>query len=261
MPTRRRIAALGSSFAAGPGIDPVADPAAMRSERNYAHQLAALVGADLVDLTVSGATTANVLDTPQQTVEGATFPPQLEGVPADADVVTITVGGNDLQFAAALLYTAWRRTDPDSPIVPMLGAMFGNGIARPTDEAVESTASGLVRVVERVRDRAPGARILLVDYLTVLDDASAPATIFTEQEIDTFRAIQTAIGKVFEDAAARTGVELIRASSLGADHALGSPEPWVQPFYPVLAQTGGSFHPNEAGMTAIASELARVLGG
>ena len=62
----RVIAALGSSFAAGPTIEPMADVDAMRSTRNYPHLLAAALGAHLVDLTVSGATTANILRTPQR---------------------------------------------------------------------------------------------------------------------------------------------------------------------------------------------------
>lgn len=62
----------------------------------------------------------------------------------------------------------------------------------------------------------------------------------------------------------------ILASSLSSGHAPGSPEPWVQPFYPFTEQagaslqqammhTGASFHPNEVGMAAIAAELERVL--
>ena len=53
----RHVASLGSSFAAGPGIEPAADRAARRSARNYPHLLAARLGAELTDLTVSGATT------------------------------------------------------------------------------------------------------------------------------------------------------------------------------------------------------------
>ena len=101
------LVALGSSFAAGPGIEPVADLAAMRSERNYPHLLAERLGAGLIDLTVSGATTANIIDTPQQVANGAVFAPQLEGIPLGADVVTVTAGGNDLGFVAALLFVAW----------------------------------------------------------------------------------------------------------------------------------------------------------
>ena len=115
-PTSRLVvAALGSSFAAGPGIEPIADQVAMRSARNYAHLFADRVGAELVDLTVSGASTANVVDTPQQTMTGQTLPPQIDGVPVDADIVTITAGGNDLQFAGAMLYTAWLQFDPHVP--------------------------------------------------------------------------------------------------------------------------------------------------
>jgi hypothetical protein len=54
----RHLVALGSSFAAGPGIEPIADRGAMRSARNYPHVLAEHFGAQLTDLTVSGATIA-----------------------------------------------------------------------------------------------------------------------------------------------------------------------------------------------------------
>jgi lysophospholipase L1-like esterase len=52
---------------------------------------------------------------------------------------------------------------------------------------------------------------------------------------------------------------MILASALSVNHALGSAEPWIQPFHEELARTGGSFHPNEAGMAAIAEELERRL--
>jgi lysophospholipase L1-like esterase len=256
----RLIAALGSSFAAGPGIEPIADLVAMRSEKNYAQQLAKRLGARLVDLTVSGATTANIIDTPQQVSEGNVYPPQIDGVPADADVVTVTAGGNDLKFAGGLLYAAWLHLEPASPIVEMLEPLFPEGIPLPTEHAVEEATRGLVLVVKKARVKAPTARVILVDYLTVLDRASAVAVPFSDDQLGQFLLIQSAIGQVFRDAASRTGAELILASSLSTGHALGSPEPWVQPFHQVLAQTAGSFHPNEAGMTAIAVELEQVLG-
>jgi len=255
----RLIAALGSSFAAGPGIEPIDDQVAMRSARNYAHLFADRVGADLVDLTVSGASTSNVVDTPQQTMTGQTLPPQIEGVPADADVVTITAGGNDLQFAGAMLYTAWRRHDPNSPLALNLAQMFPGDIPLPTEEDVTRATDGLIRVVEAARSKAPFARILLVDYLTVLDSASTTATPFTDGEVLKFLTIQAAIGRGFADAARRTGADLILASAISLGHALGATEPWIQPFQDDLARTAGSFHPNEDGMAAIAAELERVV--
>jgi lysophospholipase L1-like esterase len=270
VPTYQLIAALGSSFAAGPGIEPVAEASALRSGKNYPHQLAERLGARLVDLTVSGAATANLVDTPQQMASGVVFPPQIDGVPADADVVTITAGGNDLHFAGAMLYVASVRLEPRSPMVAMLAPLFPDGIPLPTEHAVEQATAGLVRAIGKARLKAPAARVLLVDYLTVLGEGSGPATPFSAEELGRLLFIQGAIGQVFADAASRTGAELVLASSLSAGHALGSPEPWVQPFNQVTAQnvaslreamvrTGASFHPNEAGMTAIAAELERVL--
>jgi lysophospholipase L1-like esterase len=259
MPRYELVAALGSSFAAGPGIDPVADAAAMRSARNYPHLLAERLGARLVDLTAAGATTANLLDTPQQGIDGTAFAPQLEGVPADADVVTITAGGNDLGFMSGLLYVAWSRVDPASPILSVLAEMSPSGIAHPTDAAVEDATEGLCRVVEGVRVKAAHARIFLVDYLHPIDDASVDATPFDDGEIATFLSAQGVIDQMFRDAALRSGTELLAASSLSAGHALGSTTPWVQPFRDVLEGTAGSFHPNEAGMTAIAVALEEAL--
>lgn len=255
------LAALGSSFAAGPGIDPIVDHEAQRSAGNYAHQLAELLGARLVDRTVSGATTANIVDTPQVTMEGRELAPQLEGVPADADVVTVTAGGNDLQFAGAMLHTAWRRHDPASPLLDLLGAQFPHGIPAPTDAAVTAAAEGLVRIVEETRRRAPDARVVLVDYLTVLDEGTAASGTapFTSAEITDLLAIQGAIARAFADAAESTGADLLRASALSTGHALGASEPWVQPFHADPLRTGASFHPDRAGMTAIARALEELL--
>ena len=60
----RRYVAIGSSYAAGPGIDPaVGDrPAkARQSLRNYPHLIAHRLGLDLADVTSSGATTQDIL--------------------------------------------------------------------------------------------------------------------------------------------------------------------------------------------------------
>lgn len=58
------IAALGSSFAAGPGIEPIVDKAARCSSNNYPHLTAAALDAKLTDLTSSGATLLKVLSEP-----------------------------------------------------------------------------------------------------------------------------------------------------------------------------------------------------
>ncbi|WP_041289427.1 hypothetical protein [Kribbella flavida] len=70
-----RYVALGSSFAAGPGIAPEIDKAAGRSQRNYAHLVAERLELDLIDVTYSGATTAHLLSERQDDA-----PPQINAV-------------------------------------------------------------------------------------------------------------------------------------------------------------------------------------
>ena len=93
-----RYVALGSSLAAGPGIEPGAAGAPTvsgRSAVNYAHLVAERLGYDLVDVTFSGATTANVLTDRQH---GA--PPQIDALDGSEALVTVTIGGNDAGYCS-----------------------------------------------------------------------------------------------------------------------------------------------------------------
>lgn len=257
----RVIAALGSSFAAGPLIKPVADAAAMRSTRNYPHLLAEKLGAGLVDLTVSGATTANILDTPQTTISGRVFAPQIDGLPGDADLVTITAGGNNLQFIGSMLFAAWSKHEPSGLMATTLGEGFAHGIPSVNADDVDATAKGLTAIVSAVRARAPHARVVLVDYLTVVSERTptGDGAVFTDAELRTFLHTQSSLGQAYRIAADRSGAELLTASTISSTHGLGSVEPWVFDFQPVMAKTAGSFHPNQAGMRAVADELVRLV--
>jgi lysophospholipase L1-like esterase len=96
----KRYVALGSSMAAGPGIPPRARDAPLRAARsaaNYPHLVAERLGLDLVDVTYSGATTANVLTDRQH---GS--PPQAGVLDGSEVLVTVTIGGNDVGYAPLL---------------------------------------------------------------------------------------------------------------------------------------------------------------
>ena len=253
------VVSLGSSFAAGPLIPPAVDADAGRSGRNYPHLLAAQLGAELVDLTVSGATTATILDEPLTTMSGKVYGPQIEGVPGDADVVTITAGGNDLNYTGSMLFAAFRRLDPTHPISRFLAERFPDGLQEPSDEMVQTAESGLVRIVEEVSDRTEGARIVLVDYLTVIGAGTSGGACFDEGERDLFLRMRTALEEAYERAAAESGAELVRVSELSRDHGLDSAEPWVRGLLTDPASSAGSFHPNALGMERVAEELVRLL--
>lgn len=99
-PAGATYVAIGSSFAAGPGITVPADAPpdrCARSADNYAHQIARRHDLRLLDVSCSGATTAHVLG------EWNTLAPQLDAVGAETRLVTVTIGGNDVRLIADAL--------------------------------------------------------------------------------------------------------------------------------------------------------------
>ena len=253
----RHVVALGSSFAAGPGIKPVVDRFAARSGRNYAHLLAQRFSADLTDLTVSGATTATIVEHPQRVLI-KTFAPQVTGIPSVADLITVTAGGNDVNYLGSLFQTALRARLSTNILTRPFASLISKPSLVVTPEEMESASSGLVRVIEAARERAPGARVVLVGYLSICGPLTrwSPLTPFAPSEIDAIRAIGAQLDQAFAQAASRAAADFVPTSALSLDHALGAAEPWVNGFI-----WGGAFHPNAAGMRAVADEVYRVVTG
>lgn len=161
-----QLIALGSSFAAGPGIEPLEDSIAGRSSRNYAHQLASKLGAELTDLTVSGATLLNVLNEKQYCGKQI-FDPQLDHLPSDADIITLTCGGNDIGYIGCLTQDS---------LMSHLGQVGSSAPSRPMAPFLDlqQLTSRLLAVLDKIHDVAPHARVFLVEYLSVIGNDTRP---------------------------------------------------------------------------------------
>ncbi|GAA4806185.1 SGNH/GDSL hydrolase family protein [Actinomycetospora chlora] len=256
-----RYVALGSSFAAGPGIPPLVDRAALRSGRNYPHLLAERLGLPLVDVTCSGATTAQLRHARQPTLAGR-VPPQVEAVTADTTLVTITAGGNDLGYLGALTSAGLRGTLAGR-LPEALARRLRSTVAVPAPGAFAEVRTSLAALVAEVRRRAPDARVVLVDYLTVLGRHATPATVpLTAEQIAAGREIAAGLDAVFAGAAADAGADLVVASGPSAEHGAGSPEPWIGGTALGVPVLGGAvpFHPTAAGMRAVADLVAARIG-
>lgn len=91
LPDGARYVAMGSSFAAGPGVGPNTPDSPQRCGRgtlNYPNLLAERLKLKLVDATCSGAKTVHVWPMERSA-------PQIDSVDGDTRLVTITIGGND----------------------------------------------------------------------------------------------------------------------------------------------------------------------
>lgn len=217
------------------------------------------LGARLTDLTVSGATTATILHVPQR-VFGLRFPPQVSGLSPDVDLVTVTAGGNDLNYIGCVLRAAYAGRLSHRPIARRVGRRLGRGgLPRPHQAAIDAAADGLAAIVRAARTRAPHARVLLVSYLTMLepDAPCTPDAPFTPDTRDALLAIADGLNEAFLKAAAVTGAELVDIAHLSRGHGLGGAQPWVRGFSPF--HPAASFHPIHTGMQAVADAIVDHL--
>ncbi|KAM0716208.1 hypothetical protein Q7P37_007653 [Cladosporium fusiforme] len=257
------IVSLGSSFASGPSIQPVTNPVARRSGSNYPSLLARALSARLTDLSASGATLLNILDEPQECLLGI-LPPQLEGLPADADVITLTAGGNDLGYSAGMMSEAARLTIEDANFLDVVlesmglkkdGANIGVSVGEVQDR--------FVRIFDAIRAKAPQAQIFLVEYLSVFGPATTltPTQPLSPEQVSIYKQMAADLRQAYRDAAAkRQGVEVIPIVDVSETHALGSEEPWMEGFTKEMLMTGHApFHPNAAGHVGVAREVEKVV--
>jgi lysophospholipase L1-like esterase len=238
-----RYVALGSSFAAGPGLRPRAEGsprAAGRSSVNYAHLVAEQLELALTDVTFSGATTADVLKAGKR-------PAQLDAVTADTELVTITIGGNDIGYLGALTLGS---------VPAILGPKQLAAILDPytLDDRFDKLRDALTQIAARVREQAPDARLVFVEYLNILPPAGVPAHRPNERVAEWGRTVAARLSELTRSVAAGTGSEVLPVADFSHSHNAWSEEPWTRRFH--LGLRGGApFHPNYEGMRQVAMHL------
>ncbi|GAC1306555.1 MAG: SGNH/GDSL hydrolase family protein [Ktedonobacteraceae bacterium] len=253
--------ALGSSFAAGPGVgqrDPNSPMLCIRSAQNYGHLLAKARDLNLTDVTCSGATTQNIL-------EGGQFfqPPQVDALCPNTELVTVTIGGNDVSYLGNLI--AWSsQQDPDR--MPFLGRLLAS---TPTPEAevdreLALLPDRLARIATEVRRRSPRALLVFVDYTTVLPEVgSCPDRLpIPEQQLQRSRYVARQLADITAAVARDCGALLVRASEVTRGHDICSADPWVFGFdfaATPFAYGSMAYHPTEKAMRAIAEAINEVL--
>jgi hypothetical protein len=119
----------------------------------------------------------------------------------------------------------------------------------------------LEQVAREIRRRAPQARIVFVDYFTVLPEHRLCAqTPLDEGQAVAARDTARRLARLTAAVAARNGAEDLHVSELSRGHDACSNTPWVTGFTPPPgSERFTPYHPNLAGMTAVADALDRAL--
>jgi lysophospholipase L1-like esterase len=250
------VVSLGSSFAAGPGIEPICNIPAKRSERNYAALLAKRLQARHTDLSVSGATLLHLLSD-SQTCMGTVFDPQIDHLPADADLVTITCGGNDIGYIGKTNRAVQSQTYFGQII------NYTKSFSLPNHASEDELVRRYQAVVRAVRAKAPHAKILLVEYLTLLgpDVKNDSTFLMSSGDLVSCRLVEKELRRGYLKAAeVDDNCEVVHIGELSEEHGIGSNDPWVNGCTWAMKWRGEStLHPNERGMQAVAEILHKHL--
>ena len=267
-----RYVALGDSYAAGLGIAPAdtsANAAACgRSGANYPHRLAAALALTLVDVTCSGAVVADLQR--YQSVGGASVPPQLDALTADTELVTLTVGGNDLGFSEIAGFCA-SLSGPDGPVQGDKAADCRSHYDAGGTDSLAAEIDGPIRTaltaaLAEIHTRAPAAQIVLVGYPAIVPDAAhtpsggcwssplqvADALPFTDTDLPYLEETQARLNNMLLEASGSVSGSFSTDYPDSLAHTACSSAPWVNGVQLAgLSLASRSLHPNAAGVAAV----------
>lgn len=255
-------AALGDSYTSGPFIpDQSLSPlGCLRSDHNYPHLTAAALGLALMDVSCSGATTAD-MTAPQGTTVG-TNPPQLDAVTSADKVVTLGIGGNDIDFVGILENCAAVTPYGPTKVGWTCESYYTAGGTDRISAAIQALAPRVAAVVGDIRDRAPTAHIFLVGYPAILPPTGNgcwPQMPLTYTDVPYLRAKELQLDNTLAQVAAASGATYVDTYSGSTGHNACTAEStrWIEPFVP--ASPAAPVHPNAAGEAGMASFVKKAL--
>lgn len=256
-PAVQRYVALGDSYTSGAGLAEIEKSSGdcQRSRLAYPSLVAKELGADLVDVSCGGATTADATH-PQPRGGGPANPPQLDGLTASTDLVTVGLGYNDFGFFVGLVVgcPSLAASDPQGhPCQDSDGAKDGPKVVRTIGRSVRAT-------LEAVHERSPDARVLLVGYpQPVPAEGTCPELPLAAGDYPFVRAsfenLDTELRQA-ADAADATYVDVMAASA-GHDICAG-PDAWVNGAV-AHDEVAAAYHPFASEQRAVADLVLATL--
>ena len=253
-----RYVALGDSYTSAPRTGKQAgSPAGCdRSDNNYPHLVAAKVKpAQFVDVSCSGAKTSDLAGS--QSTRNGTNPPQLDAVTSATTLVTLGIGGNDIGFIALAPSCVTSHRDGE----PCHDKLTAGGHDQLADR-ITATADKVGAVLDRIHQKAPKARVVVVGYPTVLPDGDGcwPAVPLGSGDVAYLRDELAKMNDMLKDQAAshQAGYADTAAPSKGHDVCTGSETRWIEGLIPL--SPAAPLHPNSRGEAGMADVVESLVG-
>lgn len=244
--------AMGDSAAAGPLV-PGPDPNLLcfRSTSNYPQVAAARLGAQLNDVTCSGAETEDFSGRQHHVL-----PPQYDALSETTDLVTVTIGGNDISLVQAAVSCLNAFPEP-------VGSSCADGFTANGDELAEridAFTPDFDEALEEITDRAPNARVVVVGYGTYLPPGGCyPKQPMWARDADYIQSTVDRLSARLGERARAHGATFVDLGpvSEGHDVCQASQDKYFEGVVPT--SWAAPLHPNANGMTAFGNAVADAV--
>jgi hypothetical protein len=252
---------LGDSYVSGPlipnqGAYPIG---CEQSTNNYPHLTAAALGLELTDMSCAGATSSN-MNSPQSTT-GGTNPPQLSPINASTRVVSISIGGNDINFSGIVENCAALTPWGPTLVGPSCQSYYDPGGNDQLAAAINALAPKVAGILQQIHALAPSASIFVVGYPAILPPSGAcwPLLPFESGDAAYLQAKEIELNQMLKTAAAANGATYVDTYTPSESHSACAPESsrWVEPLIP--ACFCAPVHPNAAGESGMAALLETAM--
>ncbi|MET9626291.1 SGNH/GDSL hydrolase family protein [Lentzea sp. NPDC006480] len=243
--------ALGDSAAAGPLI-PNQDPAlwCLRSDHNYPQVAAAFLGAKLTDVTCSGAETNHLA--------GHQFgfvTPQLEALRPTTDLVSLTIGANDIGLFQTALSCINFLPEPAGISCKDRYTEGGDQLAK----AVDAWAPEFGAALDAIKKRSPNAKLVITGYGTYI----RPGGCYPRQPVwgrdgDYLQSVMNKISATVKAETTKRGAMFVDFAAVTEGHDICA-EPADRYLEGLIPTTiAAPLHPNAAGMKAFGLTVGRA---
>ena len=268
--TQGSYVALGDSYTAGPGI-PTQDgtPSGCdRSSSNYPSLVARSLGfnTDQVrDVSCSGATIADLTGS-QSTSDGVNAA-QLSALSPSTTLVTLGIGGNDVDFADVLTRCVevdlipsliGNSADQSSPCQ----AYYTSGGTDQIEQKIQAAATSLADALSRITQRAPRASVFVVGYPDLLPSGGndcAGTLGITSADLVFLNQEELRLNAMLQSSAKAAGAVYVDTytPSQGHDACTEPSVRWTEPLNP--ASPAAPLHPNARGEQAMADAVLGAI--
>lgn len=272
-----RYVALGDSFAAvgriAPGAWGVGPVGCVRTDDAYPMVVARELGVGTFVNAACGGAVTDDLWAPDEGV-----PAQFDELTEGTDLVSLSVGGNDVGFGAVILACAVRTNfaDPFKPAVDALTPSISEGfdsttgcadvIDRQAGAALDELDTHLDEVYAEIAHRSPAARVVTTGYLGAIPEqdeiirhspACEPLMAATREERDKVRGFQDDLNDVVRSAAERNGATVVIPDEPG--HSMCAPADTRRVDLLGIETGAAPIHPTTGGHAHVADRVLDAL--